>query len=84
MLSESSCHVCAVTRATSRSVARPCTRLNVHFDTPDRYLAAFHKVVMPIATAFNPQLVLVSSGFDAADGDPLVRVSMEEGRADRN
>ncbi|XP_041858832.1 histone deacetylase 6 [Melanotaenia boesemani] len=35
------------------------------------YLAAFHHVVMPIATEFNPRLVLVSAGFDAARGDPL-------------
>ncbi|KAM3872288.1 histone deacetylase 6 [Diretmus argenteus] len=35
------------------------------------YLAAFHQVVMPIATEFNPGLVLVSAGFDAARGDPL-------------
>uniref|UniRef100_A0A7N6BRN9 Protein deacetylase HDAC6 n=1 Tax=Anabas testudineus TaxID=64144 RepID=A0A7N6BRN9_ANATE len=35
------------------------------------YLAAFHHVVMPIATEFNPGLVLVSAGFDAAQGDPL-------------
>ncbi|CAJ1085668.1 histone deacetylase 6 isoform X1 [Xyrichtys novacula] len=35
------------------------------------YLAAFHRVVMPIASEFNPGLVLVSAGFDAARGDPL-------------
>ncbi|KAK7884575.1 hypothetical protein WMY93_027698 [Mugilogobius chulae] len=35
------------------------------------YIAAFHQVVMPIATQFNPDLVLVSAGFDAARGDPL-------------
>uniref|UniRef100_A0A7N8Y6U3 Protein deacetylase HDAC6 n=1 Tax=Mastacembelus armatus TaxID=205130 RepID=A0A7N8Y6U3_9TELE len=35
------------------------------------YLAAFHHVVMPIAAEFNPGLVLVSAGFDAARGDPL-------------
>uniref|UniRef100_A0A3P8WRL5 Protein deacetylase HDAC6 n=1 Tax=Cynoglossus semilaevis TaxID=244447 RepID=A0A3P8WRL5_CYNSE len=35
------------------------------------YLSAFHHVVMPIATEFNPGLVLVSAGFDAARGDPL-------------
>eukprot|EP00961_Rhodomonas_salina_P123699 1666920-Rhodomonas_salina.1 len=29
------------------------------------------QVVMPIARAFGPQLVLVSAGFDAARGDPL-------------
>ncbi|KAM4696470.1 protein deacetylase HDAC6 [Rhinophrynus dorsalis] len=35
------------------------------------YLTAFHRVVMPIAYEFNPQLVLISAGFDAARGDPL-------------
>lgn len=35
------------------------------------YLAAFLQVVLPVATQFNPQLVLVSAGFDAAVGDPL-------------
>ena len=35
------------------------------------YLAAFDRVLMPIAEAFRPDLVLVSAGFDAADGDLL-------------
>ncbi|CAD6191193.1 unnamed protein product [Caenorhabditis auriculariae] len=35
------------------------------------YRAAFMKVIMPIAYEFNPELVLISSGFDAAAGDPL-------------
>ncbi|XP_067096695.1 histone deacetylase 6 isoform X1 [Osmerus mordax] len=35
------------------------------------YLAAFHSVVLPIAREFDPGLVLVSAGFDAARGDPL-------------
>ncbi|XP_073496538.1 histone deacetylase 6 isoform X2 [Phyllobates terribilis] len=43
------------------------------------YILAFHRIVMPIAYEFNPQLVLVSAGFDAARGDPLggYRVSPE-------
>jgi histone deacetylase 6 len=41
------------------------------------YLAAFDRVLLPIAREFAPDLVLVSAGFDAADGDPLgaMRVS---------
>ncbi|KAK1761136.1 histone deacetylase clr3 [Echria macrotheca] len=35
------------------------------------YMAAFQKIVMPIATEFNPDLVIVSAGFDAAAGDEL-------------
>jgi len=35
------------------------------------YALAFQKLIMPIAYEFNPQLVLVSAGFDAAIGDPL-------------
>ncbi|GFO21282.1 histone deacetylase [Plakobranchus ocellatus] len=35
------------------------------------YITAFTQIVMPIAYQFNPELVLVSAGFDAAIGDPL-------------
>ncbi|XP_070074297.1 histone deacetylase 6 isoform X4 [Drosophila takahashii] len=35
------------------------------------YALAFQQLIMPIAYEFNPQLVLVSAGFDAAIGDPL-------------
>jgi histone deacetylase 6 len=35
------------------------------------YAAAFQSIVMPIAYEFDPELVLVSAGFDAAIGDPL-------------
>lgn len=35
------------------------------------YLGAFQRIVMPIAQEFNPDLVIVSAGFDAADGDEL-------------
>jgi histone deacetylase 6 len=35
------------------------------------YMAAFQKIIMPIAQEFNPDLVIVSAGFDAAAGDEL-------------
>ncbi|XP_076447346.1 protein deacetylase HDAC6-like [Babylonia areolata] len=35
------------------------------------YMAAFQRIVMPIAYEFAPELVLVSAGFDAAAGDYL-------------
>lgn len=35
------------------------------------YMAAFSRVVLPIAYEFDPELVLVSAGFDAAIGDPI-------------
>ena len=35
------------------------------------YLAAFHHLILPAATAFRPELVVISAGFDAAAGDPL-------------
>jgi acetoin utilization deacetylase AcuC-like enzyme len=35
------------------------------------YLDAFDRVLLPIARSFAPDFVLVSCGFDAADGDPL-------------
>ncbi|KAL4805033.1 hypothetical protein BDV18DRAFT_141785 [Aspergillus unguis] len=35
------------------------------------YIYAFQQVVMPIAQEFNPDLVIIASGFDAAVGDEL-------------
>lgn len=35
------------------------------------YMAAFQKIVMPVAHEFDPDLVVISAGFDAADGDEL-------------
>ncbi|KZT43546.1 histone deacetylase clr3 [Sistotremastrum suecicum HHB10207 ss-3] len=35
------------------------------------YLYAFQKLIMPIAFEFSPDLVIVSAGFDAAEGDDL-------------
>ena len=35
------------------------------------YMAAFQRIVMPIAQEFNPDLVVISAGFDAAAGDEL-------------
>ncbi|CAN7000622.1 unnamed protein product [Brassica rapa subsp. trilocularis] len=35
------------------------------------YIYAFQHVVLPIASAFSPDFVIVSAGFDAARGDPL-------------
>lgn len=35
------------------------------------YMAAFEKIVMPMAREFDPDLVIISAGFDAAAGDEL-------------
>src|SRR5262245_3325600 len=35
------------------------------------YLDAFDRVLLPIGRSFAPDFVIVSCGFDAADGDPL-------------
>ena len=35
------------------------------------YLAAFDRILLPVAERFAPDFVLVSAGFDAAEGDPL-------------
>ncbi|KAF2755670.1 hypothetical protein EJ05DRAFT_442118 [Pseudovirgaria hyperparasitica] len=37
------------------------------------YLLAFREIVIPIAEEFNPDLVIVAAGFDAAEGDTLGR-----------
>ena len=35
------------------------------------YMAAFQHVLLPIAYEFDPTLIIVSAGFDAAIGDPI-------------
>ncbi|CAM9118438.1 unnamed protein product [Phaeothamnion confervicola] len=49
--------------------------VNVAWDGPGmgdaEYLETFRRVLLPAARRFQPELVLVSAGFDAAAGDPL-------------
>ncbi|WVQ74620.1 hypothetical protein IAR50_004221 [Cryptococcus sp. DSM 104548] len=35
------------------------------------YIYAFQRIIMPIAYEFDPDLVIISAGFDAAEGDSL-------------
>lgn len=35
------------------------------------YMLAFRKVIMPMAQEFKPDLVIISAGFDAAEGDTI-------------
>ena len=35
------------------------------------YMAAWHRILMPVAHQYAPQLVIVAAGFDAALGDPI-------------
>jgi acetoin utilization deacetylase AcuC-like enzyme len=42
------------------------------------YLAAFDRVVVPIARRFEPEFVLVSAGFDAHWADPLAGMQVTE------
>ena len=37
----------------------------------DGYTHVFEEIVLPVASAFAPQLILVSAGYDAHAGDPL-------------
>lgn len=40
------------------------------------YVAAFQRIIMPIAYEYNPELVIVSAGFDAMVGDPIGHYSV--------
>lgn len=44
--------------------------LNVTGNTDADYLSAWHNIVLPVAKEFNPDLVLISAGFDPAVGCP--------------
>jgi acetoin utilization deacetylase AcuC-like enzyme len=44
----------------------------------EEYLRAFEEVVEPAVTGFEPELVLVSAGFDAHEEDPLANMLVTE------
>jgi acetoin utilization deacetylase AcuC-like enzyme len=57
------------------------TTLNVPMSAgsgDDEYLHAFDHTVAPAVEAFDPDLVLVSAGFDAHAGDPLAGMNVTE------
>lgn len=37
------------------------------------YLAIFQQILIPVATEYQPELVIISAGYDAALGCPEVR-----------
>lgn len=44
----------------------------------DEYRAVFHKVLVPAAEQFKPELVIISAGFDAHKDDPLASMGLTE------
>jgi acetoin utilization deacetylase AcuC-like enzyme len=44
----------------------------------DDYRAVFHKVLVPAAERFKPELVIISAGFDAHKDDPLASMGLTE------
>ncbi|MEZ4447367.1 MAG: histone deacetylase [Polyangiaceae bacterium] len=55
--------------------------LNVPFPAgagPTDYRAAFDDLILPVADAFAPDLVLVSAGYDAHRDDPLASMQLED------
>jgi acetoin utilization deacetylase AcuC-like enzyme len=58
------------------------TTLNVPMSASsgdDEYLHAFDHTVAPAVERFDPELVLVSAGFDAHEADPLAGMRVTEG-----
>ena len=44
----------------------------------DEYRTIFHKVLVPAAEQFKPDLVIISAGFDAHKDDPLASMGLTE------
>lgn len=66
-------------RETGKGAGRGAT-VNVGFPAgtgSEAYGEAFRRVVLPRLTAFDPELVLVSAGYDAHERDPLAGLSLE-------
>ncbi len=43
---------------------------------PGAYLAAFERVVLPAVRRFDPELIVIASGLDAASNDPTARMML--------
>ncbi len=43
-----------------------------------QFLAAFHDLLAPALNRFQPELVIISAGFDAREGDPLGRLELTD------
>ncbi len=57
------------------------TTINVPMEAgegDEDYLAVFHKVLVPAADGFKPDVVIVSAGFDAHRDDPLASMGLTE------
>jgi acetoin utilization deacetylase AcuC-like enzyme len=44
----------------------------------EQFRAAFERLILPALSAFAPQLILVSAGFDAHRADPLAELCLDE------
>ncbi|CAD6972881.1 unnamed protein product [Tilletia controversa] len=53
-------------KGTNVNVPWPCSGMG-----DGDYLYAFQRIIMPIAQEYNPDFVIISAGFDAADGDEI-------------
>ena len=40
----------------------------------EAYIAAFEQILLPMCNDFKPELVIISAGFDSAEGDPLGQI----------
>jgi len=43
------------------------------------YVEIFEQLIIPVATEYDPELILISAGFDSARGDPLGEMDLTEG-----
>ena len=60
----------------SRKISAPRAARQGDRDCCGAYRAAVERVLVPAVDAYSPELILVSSGFDAAYLDPLARMML--------
>jgi acetoin utilization deacetylase AcuC-like enzyme len=44
----------------------------------EQFRAAFERLILPALSAFSPEFILVSAGFDAHRADPLAELRLDE------
>lgn len=42
------------------------------------YVYLFERMILPLVKDFNPEIILISAGFDSARGDPLGELNLSQ------
>lgn len=60
-------------------------KVDLDNQVPDdsEYIYSFERLIRPVIEKFEPDLIIISAGFDSAKGDPLGRLGVTQDGTDK-